>query len=194
MNRSIYEKTHEYKVDGKVYPSVTQILKDTGIIDTSWYTEEGSARGVLIHELCTAHDKGIPLAHFAFDYDLDDYTLGCLKAYHDFKKTLKPKWKVIEKHFVSKSHGFAGTPDRIGDIVFDSTLNQYIVDIKTGQPQDWHFVQLAGYWMLTNVRMETIILYLKPNGKWKMDSRYCKYYEDLFMAALKVYRWKAAHA
>jgi len=34
----------EYMKDGIVYPSVTQILIDCGIIDTRWFTKESAER------------------------------------------------------------------------------------------------------------------------------------------------------
>ncbi len=193
------ESKHEYKVDGKVYPSVTQVLKDTGLIDASWYAEGGAVRGTLIHELCEMLDTGTPFPAFVFDNEIDDYVLGCLKAYDDFKKIAKPKWKEIELHWFNPTLQCAGTPDRIGVLWPKSKQEEgTILDIKTGQPQEWHHIQMAGYMKITGLNKSTAylsnILYLKPNGKWRMDSKYCKEYEDLFMAALKIYHWKAAHA
>ena len=43
------EAAHVYTVAGVERPSVTQILKDAGLIDTTWYTDEARQRGRAVH-------------------------------------------------------------------------------------------------------------------------------------------------
>ena len=45
MRVTFDKETHIYKIDGVVVPSNTQILSETGLVDSSWYTQEGADRG-----------------------------------------------------------------------------------------------------------------------------------------------------
>ena len=77
------ESAHVYTVARVQRPSVTQILKDAGLIDTTWYTDEARERGRAVH-LAT---------QFLDEDDLDWDTVlpqygGYLAAWERFKRVL----------------------------------------------------------------------------------------------------------
>ncbi len=56
-NIELDEDHHVYNVGGVIRPSVTQVLKDAGLIDTHWYTEEARLRGKAVHAACQFFDE-----------------------------------------------------------------------------------------------------------------------------------------
>jgi hypothetical protein len=185
--------THTYTSGGKEYHPVTRILKETGLIDSSWFTEEASARGIIIHELCALLDRGMSLVGALMEHDEDEFIVSRLIAYSTFLKEVQPVWTEIEEPQINKKHLFAGTPDRKGMMFGIET----ILDIKTGQKIEWHGVQLAGYEMLTMKAEDTksfspialYTLYLGEN-KYKLHQWRGTEYHEVFKSALNVYRWK----
>ncbi|MFA6290153.1 MAG: hypothetical protein WC637_00150 [Victivallales bacterium] len=173
---------HEYRCNGVLYPSVTQILADMGLIDTSWFTEYSRERGTLVHRIIQWHLAG----------DLDEESIDpALRPYFDafirFQEESKFVAEEVEKPFASVTCRFAGTPDLIG------CLNGHnaIVDIKTGAPQPWTALQLAGYEILVkHPSMERFSLQLTDEGKYKLTHHKDRQDRGVFLAALAVYYWK----
>ena len=50
---------HEYRHNGIIIPSVTQILKEAGYINSDWYSAEARDRGSAVHDLAERYIKGI---------------------------------------------------------------------------------------------------------------------------------------
>ena len=137
---------HEYRVDGKVIPSVTEICGpltyskyrvDNAIVDQAAY------RGSLIHELTALWDRGDLEEDSTLTADVGLYLMAWIQFCHDYQ----PKWEYIEIPLACWK--FAGTIDRIGWI--DDRL--VIVDIKTSSSMDRAnkialSMQLFGYWDL----------------------------------------------
>ena len=173
---------HEYRHNGVLFPSVTQILADMGLIDTAWFTEYSRERGTLVHRIIHWHLAG----------DLDEDSIDpALRPYYDaflkFEADSNFKTEEAERPFVSETYRFAGTPDIIG------CLNGHnaIVDIKTGAPQPWTALQLAGYEILVkHPSMERFSLQLTDDGKYKLTHHKDRSDRGVFLAALAVYNWK----
>ena len=53
-------ETHIYTVDGEVLPSVTQILKDMGFIDVTWFNDYARERGSLVHKIIESEGENDP--------------------------------------------------------------------------------------------------------------------------------------
>ena len=51
------EMDHIYRIDGQIIPSITQILKSSGIADTRYYTPQTAERGTAVHEACQFYDE-----------------------------------------------------------------------------------------------------------------------------------------
>jgi hypothetical protein len=177
------DDTHTYTVDGQEYPSVTQILKDCGLIDITWYTDETAQRGTFVHECLQLIDQGTPSVLLDYGEDIGGY----INAYLQFKKDALYKILQIEKPLYSSEYGFAGTPDRICEL----NGKYSIIDIKTGQKQDWHRLQLSGYKLLLGESKPLLYgLYLKNTGKYKLEPYKDSEYRNVFYSALTVYNWK----
>ena len=137
------QAAHVYTVAGVQRPSVTQILKDAGLIDTTWYTDEARERGRAVH-LAT---------QFLDEEDLDWDTVltqyrGYVEGWQRFKQEShfqigrdSNRKLLIEYILFQPVSGYCGMLDRLGTI----GTTEYLIDIKTGDPQDWHGYQLAAY-------------------------------------------------
>lgn len=135
-------ETHRYEdlATGRVLPSITQMLKAAGLIDTRFYTDEGRDRGSAVHELTAAYDLGgLHLGSCVAEFKpyLQHYALAIGQLNHD--------WKHIEVAFAHPVYRYAGRPDRVGS-VFGGL--KAVAEIKTGAPEKWHGVQLALQCML----------------------------------------------
>lgn len=96
---------------GRVYPSVTTILKAEGFINTAYYDDWSRDRGSMIH-LATAYDDAGELD----EENLDPVILPYLKAWRRFRKESGFVPEQIEPPMMSTAYRYAGTPDRIGDL------------------------------------------------------------------------------
>lgn len=96
---------------GRVYPSVTTILKAEGFINTAYYDDWSRDRGSMIH-LATAYDDAGELD----EENLDPVILPYLKAWRRFRKESGFVPEQIEPPMMSTVYRYAGTPDRIGDL------------------------------------------------------------------------------
>ena len=178
--------SHTYEIDGVVYPSVTQILKNVGIIDDRFYASGSADKGREIHELTKLIDEGFlnidKLNHHSY--------IGYLKAWEKFKYEFDINIKSIELKIFSSIDNYAGTLDRLADVK-KLKLKNCIIDIKTGQPQKWHGVQLWGYALAEHAE-DMMAVYIKENGNYKVEL-----FEDVkernrstWLSALNVYNFK----
>lgn len=177
-------KTHTYKIDGRIVPSVTQALKESGIIDTTPYSMEAAIRGTTIHEACQFLDEN-DLDEKSVDPSIVPY----VSAYQKFLKDKKPRIISIEQAVYNKSYFYAGTLDRIVSMNDDL----FVIDIKTGQPANWWPLQLSGYSLCLSEPHRRACLQLKNDGTYKMH-----FYTDLldknvFLSCVAVANWKRNH-
>lgn len=102
---------HSYQsfAGGKYYPSVTEILKAEGYIDTTYYTEYGRDRGSFVHLACHYDDIG-DLDEDTIDPEIKPY----LDAYRRFKAESGFVVERSETPMMSTKYLFAGMPDKIG--------------------------------------------------------------------------------
>lgn len=160
------EEHHAYTVDGTVRPSVTQALKDAGLIDTSWYTDEARLRGKAVHAACQFLDED----DLDWDTVLPEYQ-GYVRAWEKFKRESgfqigrdADRHFLIEYRLYHPGFGYCGTLDRQGSI----GSSDYILDLKTGGPEDWHAYQLAGYshCFPNALSRKRLTVHLKATGRY----------------------------
>jgi hypothetical protein len=177
-------ETHIYTPN---LPSVTEILKSAGMIDTTWYTEEARQRGSAVHLACEYWDLGD-----LEEDSVDPAIAGYLQSYIAFRQTqgsAVPEW--IEMPLMDKSGTYAGTPDRI--LV---ARPRALWDLKTGACQHWHRYQSAAYVNCLDdpFSYSRFGIYLRQNGNLPEVREFPKkeYMADLsiFMAALTIYNVK----
>lgn len=156
----IFDKeTHSYYTpNGKLW-SVTQILQQVGLIDTTWFTTAAMERGSLVHSITEQIDKGSPETPVTTCYQ------GYIDAYKKFKVDTKLNFEMIEKELAHPLLNYAGTPDRAFPLV----------DIKTTTNKSYRadVLQLAAYWLLLQANKLTgtllpsaYFLYLYDDGTY----------------------------
>jgi hypothetical protein len=96
---------------GRLYPSVTTILKAEGFIDTRFYDDWSRDRGSMIH-LATAYDDRNELD----EENLDPVIRPYLEAWQKFRRESGFIPEKIEVPGMSTVYRYAGTPDRIGEL------------------------------------------------------------------------------
>jgi hypothetical protein len=165
-----YRDRHEYWTDDGRVDSVTRILTKAGLIKARFYTEEARNRGSMVHTLTEEFDLTGRWSKEALQYP------GWVDAYREFTGLHKPSWTHIEVGVYHPGVPYAGTCDRIGSLFGKPT----VLDIKSGSPAEWHWLQLAAYreaarqvvfdiddgTLYPPVTAEAVaVLYLKKNGK-----------------------------
>ena len=151
--------SHIYTIHGQPVPSVTQCLKEAGLIDESWYSPAAAERGTFVHQACALYDKD----------ELDMKTLDPLlspyvEAWAKFRKQMPVPLVIIEQPYFSLEHGFAGTPDRAW---VDIGKRFVVADIKSGPLPKWLPLQLAGCSILINA-FSGMGVELRSNGNFSV--------------------------
>lgn len=153
------DDNHVYQFGGNSYPSVTTILKEVGFVEDSFYTAGGSTRGTAVHEMTELIDEGHLRAEHA-----EEELQGYLLAYEKFLDDHKVGWTHRELQFVETAGGYGGTIDCHG-MVDDE---EWLIDIKTGQHQRHHGIQLEAYSRAFDTTQKRGILLLKKTGKYSL--------------------------
>ena len=178
------EATHTYTVNGVEYPSVTTILKDVGLIDTSgpWYTDWHRDRGTQVH-LATALDDANDLDTETLDPAIKPY----LSAWWSFMGESRCKIIDIERRAHHPRMMYAGTIDR----VVRWGAGDAIIDIKCGPPSRWHGLQTAAYKALVGgLSWRRATVHLSDDGTFKVASHNDNSDHDAWNSALALYHWK----
>ncbi len=192
------EATHTYYVDGMKQISVTQVIKQAGLIDDRWFTEFGRWRGSAVHKA----------THYFDDGDINRRTLDpIVKPFvADWKKFREQTGFVptlIEQPFYDGLYNYCGTPDRRG-YFYEPGMSKggnVLVDIKTypgGQPPWWTRLQLAGYGRLIdpNRIFHRFAVVLTGDGPNIIPYDTEDYIQDVndFLACIRIARLKEAHS
>ncbi|HEX2882787.1 MAG TPA: hypothetical protein VHO25_24880 [Polyangiaceae bacterium] len=166
---------HVYSRAGRIVPSVTQILKETGLVDDQWFTEHSRWRGSAVHAMCHYDDEG--------DLDeatLDDRLKGYLEAYRLFKTEMGFVATHNERRVYHETLGYAGTFDIKGTFIHGECLP----DIKSGVVNKVTRYQTVAY-AATQERPRTLWrlgLGLKPSGKYSLKVYQPKEFDRDFRA------------
>lgn len=138
------QERHEYTLDQVVVPSVTQVLRASGLIDFSGIPEgileAAQRRGTIVHQA----------AHYYNEHDLDvGEFIGNYPKYAPYllswialMESGRLQTHFCEYRVASRKHRYAGTIDWLGE--FDG--HGALIDFATGDPDDCakHY-QTAGY-------------------------------------------------
>jgi len=181
---------HEYRYNGVIVPSVTGIISAVGLYDFDHVSREtlkiAAERGTIVHQCVEWHEAEI------LDPDsIDPELRGYFDAYLMLKDRgdLPSKPDATEERVYSVTYLYAGTLDqRFGC--------DWINDIKTGQPDPAHGLQLSAYWLAiqSDMRIKPRRLtgtYLRPDGTGTVIDY--KYEPLSWMGVLADYNWRAAN-
>jgi hypothetical protein len=178
--------THTYRVDGKVIPSVTQIITAAGLRGDFKVSAEVMAyageRGKAVHMACELHDHG----------ELDEDSVhpavaGYLAAYRKFLAECDCTIVSIESAGFSETHNYCGTPDRLCEI----NGAKAVIDLKSGIKLAATGVQLAAYANMVGWPLAARYgLHLSAEGRYQLIPYTNPRDWPTFLAALTIHRWR----
>lgn len=185
------EPSHRYTVNGRVIPSVTQIISAVGLYEFDFVSRETLAiaaeRGRIVHTYIEWYEQGV-----LDESSIDSELAGYFSAYLKMKAELNlPKPDEIEKRVYSATYGYAGTLDQL------FVKPRWINDHKTGVKSPVHGLQLSGYWLAEHPDMRNdkpdrlTCSYYTVHGEWDLVDYP---YEPLaWLSVLADYQWRAKH-
>ncbi len=184
------EATHEYKSDGRIIPSVTQILQGCGIVNYSGIPtdvlERKAAIGKAVHLACEYYDAGILEG-------VPNLYAPYVEAYKRASTDLSWRWDCIEHRKIGRVDGmqFGMQLDRLG-MIYGSTS---LVELKTTAAIEpsWG-IQLAAYHLGMEIAsMRRYALWLKEDGNYRLIEYKDKRDFQIFRQALSLEYWKIIH-
>jgi hypothetical protein len=159
------EAEHAYYLGAVRLPSVTQVIRDAGLIDDTWFTEHARDRGSQVHKACQyLNDDDLHLE------SLDQELLPYVIAYQAFLRDTGFRVYRSEQRVVSRRNMYAGTLDIYGLL---RRGVRAVVDIKTGAVPHWVGVQISAY-MIAMIEMglgrpnERLSLQLRNDGTYRL--------------------------
>lgn len=190
MTITFNEELHEYRFNGKVVPSVTQLIE--WAYNFSHVPEDvmeyKSMLGTAVHKACELLDLGT-----LDESSVDPVVAPYLDAYRRFTAECHPKWDAIEMRVFSEIYGYAGTLDRRGEV-----MGSYgYFDIKTSATISPPVgMQLSGYKIADGDRGITTkraAIQLKPNGKYQVHWFTDAMDDAAFLSAVTLSNWRKKH-
>lgn len=185
---------HIYSIDGRIVPSVTQVLTLAGIDDVSriprHHLERAAAIGTAVHEACEFLDQD-DLELDSLDPLLTGYVLG----YQRFKQECGFAPITIEQRGVSVSPEANGLAygfclDRIG--ILDGM--EVLIDIKTASKKygSWT-IQTAAYAEAVHFEGARYAVHVAKDGTYKLVPHKDATDFATWRAALTIAHWKLEH-
>lgn len=179
---------HAYTYLGRPLISVTQALKEAGLIDDRWYTSEAALRGTYIHEACAMLNRGAEL----HPDSLCGYE-GEVHAYRCFLADTGYEPRLTEQIVMSTAHCVAGKIDSLGPLF--GCLK--VVDCKSGDYEPWHELQITAYSRMDYPQDMTptggVLLYLREDGTYRLREVDTLVNWYPWLSALGVASWKREH-
>ncbi len=119
---------------------VTDIIRDCGIVDTTYFTDEARDRGTAVHAATQLSDEG----RLDEDSIVDPIISDRLQGYRNWRVDM-PWWRIDLREFECKHplYGYVGHPDILAHNLQDPF--EAVIDIKPPGEMDWHGLQLAAY-------------------------------------------------
>lgn len=180
---------HEYRLNGVIIPSVTQVLEGSGLYpDFSLINPDALEwkrnLGTQVHA-ATALDDQDNLGEY------DPQIEGYLNAWRRFRRECGFRPVHIEQRTFHKKYLYAGTLDRIG--VMDG--KNVLVDIKTGVvdlmavgPQTAAYCEAWGLHTKGRYAVK-----LNDEGTYKLSHCNDRMDFSIFLNCLNLWRWKENH-
>lgn len=153
---------HEYRFNGVVVPSVTQILAPLSNFEfvNPEVLAAAQAFGTAVHRACELDDL-----HQLDEDALDENLMPYLQGWRMFMTEHACRWEAVELRVYHHAMGYAGTLDRVGYVDGDRSM----VDIKSGArlfpstgPQTAAYAQAYAPLAARSFKRYAVRLY--PNG------------------------------
>lgn len=162
---------------------VTEILRRSGLVDATWFSEEARARGQAIHTATRYLDEG--------DLDWGTVAPGIIprvRQYQRYLDEVQPEILAVEEGVENRPLGYVGHLDRrvrIGG-------REGVLDIKPPSQEPWHALQVALYAGCFAVPMARWTLHLSDTGYKLVEHRDRRDWE-VAKAAISIAAWKETH-
>jgi CRISPR/Cas system-associated exonuclease Cas4 (RecB family) len=189
VNLTYNDERHEYRADGAIIPSVTQVLASEGFIDTTFMNEAGRDRGSMVH-LANKYLLEDRLDENTLDPRIIPYVDGTRQFIADMD--FKPQ--IIEKNMAHPVYLYGLTPDTVGTVrQFGDEL--VLIDWKTGAKHPATVIQMAAYiegLKANGIEVKHVyIIYLKDDGTYKPELvKVTRKEINIFIYALTCMNWK----
>ena len=179
------EELHQYKVNGLVVPSVSELLQEAGIIGDMTFADP--TLGSAVHKACSYDDAGT----LPDDYDCEPVLIR-LNGWRKFRRDHSPMVLIENERPMFSKLGFCGTVDRI----YSYEGSTILADIKTSKIwQRSTILQLLAYKRLAEeagYKIDALqIIYLDEMGGYKiipvpiLDSDW-----NIFLKILAIRAWR----
>jgi len=162
------EARHLYTVGDEIVPSVTFVLRQTGVSpDSRYYSRQARDRGRAVHEAIRLFDEN--RLNFA---TLDPRIEGWLRAYIEWSSGEGERFTRAKNEVVlwNETLRVAGKADKIAVDKFYGP--RAVVEFKSGEPEDWHALQVEAYRVAARKPGEQMLtaylVYLRKTGKYSM--------------------------
>lgn len=133
---------HRYYVDGELVPSVTQVIKDAGMIDDRFFTEYHRWRGSAAHEAIATWNRAGNIDRRTVDPKIRPYLEAAIKWMKD--TGFMPMF--TEHRMYDPIFNVCGTADMIG---YFKTNGKPLVNVFADwKSNDWNQGQLTSKWQL----------------------------------------------
>jgi hypothetical protein len=178
-------ENHEYKDGDIIYPGVTDVLQDVGIIQNSRFATPG--RGKRMHKIVEYFFKN------KLDFsDLNQEELDLINWIVEIIKDYKLEIVECEKPLCNKIYHYAGTEDYI--FIQRDNNKYFIADLKTGiKKKRWFKIQIAAYReaFAESDNVHGLILYQRTKEvELVTEQELQQKYFPVFKSALDVYNFK----
>lgn len=166
MNIDFFKQTHSYAVDGKFYPSVTEVLSETALWPQfyegpkrDYYMARGSAAHAGIFHLknliadCASRQVARNVTNIVvggYIEEQDEIIRGYLQSWDKLRRDVTKQFAWTEYEVCVGSHELevAGTLDVTGAGRFTGRVMPFLGDYKCGEAYEEYGYQTAGYHLL----------------------------------------------
>lgn len=163
-------------------PRVTDILRDAGLVDTSFFSDYHRDRGTAVHAACVLLSEG----ELAWE-TVADACHARVMGFNKFLEEMKPEVIAAEEEVVNEELGYVGHLD------FRMNINgkSWVIDVKPPSQYPWQRIQLMLYCMCFVRPWKRGGLHLQDNG----DYRLIEHTDDrtdrkVALCAITIANWK----
>lgn len=189
-------KSRNYAANnGMRYYSVSQVLQVLTGETYAYGSVEAMQRGTDIHAWF-AWAVNAYAGHEAEQPDLSADHAPYMQGIYDWLSVAKPLPMMIEESSVATGGlMFAGTPDLLASILHGAKRKVALIDLKTGQSNDVHRIQVQAYSRLVGYTGAEVLvlLYVGKDGFKTVTVKKSPRDWAAFQAALSVLAWRESH-
>lgn len=185
----------QYAAEGTRFYSVSQVLQVLTGETYAYGSDEAMQRGTDVHAWF-AWAVNAYAGNDAEQPDLSADHAPYMQGIYDWLSVAKPLPMMIEESAVATGGlPFAGTPDLMASIMHGGKRKVALIDLKTGQPNDAHRIQVQAYSRLAGYTGAEVllVLYVSKDGFKTVTVKKSPRDWAAFQSALSVIAWRESH-